>query len=265
MVELSVEQFTKVLPLIDGIGNRAIYSLSVIEQIQHGRIFVDDEQQPTSVFITSSGGFYCLAGQAHNDQFNYAVIAFMNEKANHNGFYALGIFSDEWEHALNHFYFTDAKKILRSYYRFNEEKFLEEFSASTMVSEFGIEYSELNVQIAHMYREIFYPYYKLVWESDAHFCKHGAGHFFLVNSEMISVCTSPYVSDNYAEIDVITIDGYRRKGLATRLAVEFIKDCLARQLTPNWSCHSNNFESNKLAIKLGFEKLDEHPMYWYYE
>jgi hypothetical protein len=265
MYELNVEQFTKVLPLLDGIGNRAVYSLSVIEQIQHGRIFVDDAQQPTSVFVTNSGGFYCLAGQAHNEQFNHAVIAFMNEKANHNGFYALGIFSDGWELALNNYHLLSAKRIKRSYYKFNKEKFLEEFSTSTMEYGNGIEYSKLNVQIAHAYREMFYPYYKLVWESDSHFCKHGVGHFFLANSKMISVCTSPYMSNNYAEIDVITIDGYRRTGLATKLAVEFIKDCVERQLTPNWSCHSDNLESNKLAIKLGFEKLDEHPMYWYHD
>lgn len=81
---------------------------------------------------------------------------------------------------------------------------------------------------------------------------------------MISVCTSPYIGGNYAEIDIITIERYQRKGLATKLGVEFIKECLLRQLTPNWCCHSDNIESSNLANKLGFEKIDEHPMYWYH-
>lgn len=103
MYELSLGQYSKVLPLLEGIGNKAVYSLSVIEQVQRGRVFVNDAHKPTAVFITSSGGFYCLAGQENNEHFNNSVIGFMNDQSNHNGFFALGIFSERWDLELSSF------------------------------------------------------------------------------------------------------------------------------------------------------------------
>jgi RimJ/RimL family protein N-acetyltransferase len=126
------------------------------------------------------------------------------------------------------------------------------------------EYTSLNEQICNLYREKFYPYYNMVWDSNDHFCKFGVGHFISRNSDLISVCTSPYVGGNYAEVDIMTIERYKRRGLATKLGILFINECLKRQLVPNWCCHSDNVESNNLAIKLGFEKFDEKPMYWYH-
>lgn len=84
------------------------------------------------------------------------------------------------------------------------------------------------------------------------------------DKELISVCTSPYVGGGYAEIDIITIEEYQRKGLASVVGVHFIQDCLSRNLIPNWSCHTDNAASNELARKLGFEKIGEHSMYWYH-
>lgn len=263
MYELLEEQYQLVLPLLQEIRNRVVYSLSVIEQIQRGRIFVNKTKNPTAVFITSSGGFYCLAGQANDDSFNESVVGFMNDRTNHNGFFALGIFSDEWDQALNKYCIDNAKKIQRSYYRFNRERFIDDFEDAVMNFEDSYEYIVLNEKISHDYREKFYPYYKMVWDTNQHFCEYGVGHFLTRNNELISVCTSPYIGGNYAEIDIITIERYKRNGLATKLGVEFIKECLKRELTPNWCCHSDNIESNNLASKLGFEKIDEGPMYWY--
>lgn len=264
MYELSKEQYQIVLPLLDGIRNRAVYSFSVIEQIQGGRIFVNHAQNPMAAFITSSGGFYCLAGQANDKSFNNSVVRFMNDQLNHNGFFALGIFSDEWDQELAKYRIENSKKIKRSYFRFNREKFLDNFADAAIHFENDYEYTDLNAEISHLYREKFYPYYKLVWDSNSHFCKCGVGHFILRNNDLISVCTSPYIGGKYAEIDIITIESYKRKGLATKLGIMFINQCLERELTPNWCCHSDNIESNNLALKLGFEKIDEYPMYWYH-
>ncbi|WP_438350640.1 GNAT family N-acetyltransferase [Paenibacillus sp. FA6] len=261
---MSKEQFTLALPLLDDIQNRAVYTLSVIEQIQRGRIFVNDMLNPTATFITSSGGFYCLAGQEDDDNFNKFVVRYMNQKSNHNGFFALGLFSEKWNLELNKYSIDTSKKIQRSYYRFNQDRFNEEFTDVALKFDDGFEYIILNEEISNDYREKFYPYYKMVWDTTHHFCEFGVGHFLKRNNDLISVCTSPYIGGNYAEIDIITIEGYKRQGLATKLGVAFIRECLRRQLTPNWCCDSDNIESNNLAVKLGFEKIDEYPMYWYH-
>jgi len=264
MYELNKDQFTLVLPLMDEIRNKSVYSLSVIEQIQKGRIFVNNLCNPTTFFLTSSGGFYCLAGKENDVQFNKSIVRFMNDQKNHNGFFALGIFTDEWDIELNKYTINNSKKIQRSYYRFNQEKFIDTYKDVSMKIHVGYEYITLNEKISDDYRKRFYPYYKLVWDSNRHLCDFGVGHFLTCKNDLISVCTSPYIGGNFAEIDIITIESYKRKGLATFLGIEFIKECLNKQLTPNWCCHSDNIESNNLANKLCFEKIDERPMYWYH-
>ncbi|WP_181151001.1 GNAT family N-acetyltransferase [Paenibacillus sp. PCH8] len=183
---------------------------------------------------------------------------------NHHGFFALGVFTTAWENKIDSYHIQHSKKITRTYYSFNPEKFLKSYSELEIIVQKPFEYLPLNAVIAQEYRDKFHPYYQLVWSSTEQFCNHGFGHFIKKNDQLISVCTSPYVGGGYAEIDIITIEEFKRQGLASRLAVLFIKDCIAKNLIPNWSCHADNMASNELAQKLGFEKGEEHPIYWYH-
>ncbi len=265
MYELDREQFSIVLPLLKPIHNKAVYALSVMDHIQRGRIYVNNIAEPTAAFITSSGGFYCLTGTVQDRKFNDCIIDYMNKPSNHNHFYALGIFSDEWEKEIDNRPIKNAKKILRSYFRFNQDRFLSEHSHTSIGLDPHFKQQSLNLTLSKLYREGFYPYYQMVWDSDAHFCTHGIGHFITSEEGILSVCTSPYISKKFAEIDIITVENYKRMGLATAAGVGFIRECLSKQLTPNWCCHSDNRESNQLASKLGFDKVNEHPMYWYHD
>lgn len=92
---------------------------------------------------------------------------------------------------------------------------------------------------------------------------NGIGHFLTRENNIISVCSSPYVGGGYAEIDIITIENYKQKGCATIVGIEFITECMSKNIIPNWSCHSDNGVSLHLANKLGFILFAEHPMYWY--
>lgn len=264
MKELTVDKYPIVLPLIHPIENKAVYALSVIDQTQQGRIFVNHEVAPTSVFITSNGGFYCLAGNEEDEPFVEDVVQFMNEDSNHNGFFALGVFTTAWEKKIDQYYINHSKKITRAYYSFNREKFMKSHGELKKNVQKDFEYLSLNETIAHEYREKFYPYYQRVWQSNQHFCEHGIGHFITKNDQIISVCTSPYVGGGYAEIDIITIEEFKRQGFANVLCARFIQECLTKNLTPNWCCHTDNVASNSLAQKCGFVKMGEHSMYWYH-
>ncbi|WP_338543383.1 GNAT family N-acetyltransferase [Paenibacillus tundrae] len=264
MYELRKEQFTLVLPWLEDIRNKAVYAFSVIELIQEGRVFVNHLDNPTACFITNSGGFYCLAGREDDALFNQAVICYMNNSVHHNGFFALGVFTDAWEFEISKYTIHHSIRISRSYFSFNRDKFLHTYPDTDMPLNKDYDYIPLNEQISKEYREHFYPYYKLAWSSNAQFCDFGVGHFLKYKQDLVSVCTSPYIGGGFAEIDIITIECFKRRGLATWMGIEFIKDCLHKQLTPNWCCHSDNVESNHLAVKLCFDKIDESPMYWYH-
>ncbi|MGG1638673.1 GNAT family N-acetyltransferase [Paenibacillus sp. NRS-1760] len=263
MFELSRNEFSKVLPMFSKIQNKAVFAFSVIEHVQNGRIFVNSRLDPSAAFLTSCGGFYCLVGNASDCTFNDAVANFLNHKDNHIGFYALAMFTDEWEIAFHKYQLEHANKIKRTYFRFNDQKFIENSKDIHINIDEGLKYEVLNEDISNRYREDFYTYYKLVWDSNEHFNERGIGHFITKENKIISVCSSPYVGGGFAEIDIITIEEHKCRGLATKVGIEFINECRSKRLLPNWSCHSDNQASISLANKLGFDQIAEHPMYWY--
>ncbi|PYE47843.1 GNAT family N-acetyltransferase [Paenibacillus barcinonensis] len=264
MRKLTLDEYASVLPLLDSIQNKAVYALSVIHGTQEGCVYVNEGKRTTSVFITSCGGFYGLAGDETNDAFTQDVIQYMNNESNHPDFFALGVYTKDWENKLHDYHIKHSRKISRTYYRFNQDRFINSYGEFDITLEKPFKYYPLDLDISTIYREQFYPYYQLVWSSAEQFCAHGIGHFIMKHDELISVCTSPYVGGGYAEIDVITIEQYQRKGLASVVGLHFIQDCLSRNLIPNWSCHTDNAASNELARKLGFEEIGEHSMYWYH-
>jgi RimJ/RimL family protein N-acetyltransferase len=264
MLELNSQQFELIRPMLAGHENKAVYALSVLERNQKGRVFVNDRSDPTAAFITSCGGFYCLLGDANDRSFADDVVSFLNERGNPIGFYALAMFSEEWEDVLGSYRLEHANKIMRSYYRFNEEAFQSrygEVEKPRISSEYR--YETLRAAVANQYRNNFYTYYQIVWASNEHFMERGLGHFILEGGQIVSVCTSPYTGGGYAEIDIITIEAFMRRGLATEVGVQFIRECLDRGIVPNWCCHADNEASSRLADKLCFEHRADHAMYWY--
>ena len=264
MIELEPKQFELVRAMLSGHRNKAVYALSVVEHNQPGRIFVDHATTPSAALITSCGGFYCLLGTANDEGFVNDVVNFMNEASNHIGFYALALFTEEWETALGRRHLDRANRILRSYHRFNKDAFLARYGDVTrprITSEFR--YEALREAIADQYRNDFYTYYQIVWNSNDHFMERGIGHFILKDGQIVSVCTSPYTGGGYAEIDIITAEQYWRRGLALEAGVQFIQECLERGIVPNWCCHADNEASRQLAAKLCFERTADHAMYWY--
>lgn len=250
--------------MLDPINHRAVFVHSVLEQRQQGAVYVNSMTHPTSALITSSGGFYCLLGTAVDSKFNEAIIQFLNNPSNHKiNFYALALFSDEWSTLLDKHELIHAKKISRTYFSFNKEKFVQRYLTYSPALSEGYQSVGLDQRMAKKYSEDFYSYYSVVWSSDAHFIDNGVAHFVTLGQDIVSVCSSPYVGGGYAEIDIITVEEHRRKGLATSVGVQFIKECMSRGLTPNWCCHADNKSSLDMALQLGFELHDEHPMYWY--
>lgn len=86
MRALVPNEYSTVLPLLETIRNQAVYALAVIDGTQQGSVYVNEGKQITSAFITSSGGFYGVAGDETNDAFVQDVIQYMNDESNHPDF-----------------------------------------------------------------------------------------------------------------------------------------------------------------------------------
>ena len=68
----------------------------------------------------------------------------------------------------------------------------------------------------------------------------------------VSLCYAAAIAGEKAEIDVITNEQYRGKGLAKRIVTLFIDRCLEKDLTTSWDCFPENIASLNTAIGLNF-------------
>lgn len=91
------------------------------------------------------------------------------------------------------------------------------------------------------------------WNSKEEFIKHALGVVVSNKEDMpVSLCYAAAVADQRAEIDVVTLDNYRGKGLAKTVVNSFINSCMANNLLPNWDCFVDNISSISTAKSFNF-------------
>ena len=127
MRKLTPDEYSTVLPLLETIQNQAVYALAVIDGTQQGSVYVNEGKQITSAFITSSGGFYGVAGDETNDAFVQDVIQYMNDESNHPDFLLWVSLHRGLGEQYGCLSYQNSQKISRTYYRFNQERFIKSY------------------------------------------------------------------------------------------------------------------------------------------
>ncbi len=95
--------------------------------------------------------------------------------------------------------------------------------------------------------------------SFADYAAHGLGVVALLDGEPVAGASSYTAYDKGIEIEVDTMEGHRRKGLALGCAAKLILCCLERGLYPSWDAH--DLRSVALAEKLGYHLDHEYAAY----
>lgn len=99
-------------------------------------------------------------------------------------------------------------------------------------------------------------------ESVTTFLRNSFGFCALYGDEIAGWCTSEYNTGTRCEVGIATVEGYRRRGIATALASALIEHALANGYTEiGWHCWANNVGSVATARKLGLEKVAEYPVW----
>ena len=97
------------------------------------------------------------------------------------------------------------------------------------------------------------------WRSGPDFLRNGFG-FFISNEEgmPVSICYAACVARNTAEIDVATLPGYQKKGLAKAVVSAFTRHCLQHNIVANWHCFEDNQSSLGTAESVGFKQSGKY-------
>ncbi len=216
-----------------------VYPCSIVEGIQSGDIYVNDDSVVETVFFWHHCGFGYISGKP-SDEFLNDIYSEM--KSDFNGRRLVLITSDD---RVKEF-FRD-KEVLsdsRAEYRYLSHRHFSE----TDIDGFRIEQID-EKNLAKIEGRII-PSFS--WVSPEQFLKEGFGYIALDQGRVCAVSFSAAVSSDEIDIGVETHEDYRRKGLAAILAGRMCERILEAGKKPVWAHSISNLGSMNTALKCGF-------------
>jgi RimJ/RimL family protein N-acetyltransferase len=252
---LDRNDFEKVLPLYKREGTIFPLILAVIQQKQRGWIFVDDLSHIASALVVTNAGFMQFVGA---DAFFAGVMEFFGSPNTNLPTYLLWYSpSSQIQKILDKFVPEHIRRRERTRFVFNKQNNIEDPVECPRGFKVQFIDKELIKKIEHFKLNIAPRF----WVSEDDFLEHGIGACVMKDGEVVSLCYSACVVDNLAEIDVVTREEYRGRGLAVIASQNFILKCMQRGIMPTWDCFVNNTPSMKLACRLGFTQTLSYPFY----
>ncbi len=88
------------------------------------------------------------------------------------------------------------------------------------------------------------------FDSASDFSERGVGFVMEIEGKIVGAAYSTIISGSKAQIALNVSHAYRKQGIATLLAIHFVKYCLENTIEPVWV--ANNQETCQLAERLGF-------------
>lgn len=96
-----------------------------------------------------------------------------------------------------------------------------------------------------------------------HFFRQKFGFWAQDGHTLVGWCLAEYHYQGRYELGIETIEAYQRKGIATHLAEAVTKHAFAQRATEiGWHCWAANTPSVATALKLGFKKVLDYPVYY---
>ncbi len=231
-------------------------------------LYVDDPLSPRAALLILWNDRIFLAGAPGNTGFSHAFAALLHERFIHRATeekpfdctisYTPGVWED---HLPSLFADIQAFRAERQYYRLQlhgpvQAPALPEGFRLRRVDEALVAESTLiNHQqlLAEMCSEA---------PSVADFLRRRFGYCLQFGQELVGWCLSEYNRADRCELGIETLPAFQRRGLATATAMATIAHAQSQGITSvGWHCWKRNIASSNLAQKLGFEKVEDYPVW----
>ncbi|MDZ4992083.1 GNAT family N-acetyltransferase [Clostridium perfringens] len=249
--ELSINERHKISKMFDKIEYTMIQSY--IEGYM-GRAWVDNVENPTVAQILV-GVFIFFAGD-YNKTEAYELIKNIPDEA-------LIIVEDKgWEKLIEKIHKGYVNKVKR--YSFERE--LKNLNTDKLRKNIelvpeGYELRKIDEEIAYSQSlQALTVDFTSQFDSIKDYLQNGIGYCIIHNGKVVSGASSYNVYHNGIEIEIDTLAGYRRRGLAKSVASALILYCIENNIYPNWD--AANLESVALAEKLGYVMKKGYNAYY---
>ncbi len=275
MIELNKNKYQSVLPYLKQIDFNYMFAKTVLNDEINGKVYVDNEETPTSFYILHSYGMSLLFGNEKNERFNSSLQKYLlNTENNRKQVEWLQVFPYAWNSKLEELL---GENIIRK----NEQGDVIDESNNTKVIEntrvnFKFDYKAYSLykqnitsrdyiiipttkELYNQMDGVVVP--KAFWKSAEHFEKSGVGFSLIQDGQMASTSYSAFIHDGQLELGIETINGFQGKGFAGICCSALIDYYIEKGLEPVWSCKLENIASYRLAQKIGFKPVASRPYY----
>ena len=246
-----LKDYRKIALLVDQIRVEKVYPLSILEGIQKGEIFVDNDETPTAALIWHYCGFANILG-AYDERFIEETMKMMkNPPEGHSGRMALQTENDCRLEDM----------ILKTQMVARYERYIFEFAEekNSIPQTQATELKEIRADNYELMKGRIVPTFS--WENKEEFIKNGFGYCLIKDGQMLACAFASGISKDYVDIGVETAEECRGKGYGRIVSTAMVKETLRRGKIPVWDCDTRNEASMKLACSVGFEITGSHPWY----
>ncbi|WP_042457062.1 GNAT family N-acetyltransferase [Neobacillus dielmonensis] len=223
---------------------------SVLDQYIPGKIYLTKSE--TSAIMGTGSGIYAVIGDVRDQDGERLLAGLFQSRQAAKKRFTLFSPSQEWDLKIDELLENDLTQYKRHSFIFNPNNYRRLVKVDHSQSFSVHKYDSELISKSHEFNQ---AYIKEYWGSTTNFLKNGFGFCLLEDGQIACECLTIFTSSKFAEIDIVTQEPYRGRGLALTAAQLFIDYCLKKNIAPIWNCDVNNLPSIKLAEKLGFE----HP------
>lgn len=264
--ELIETEFKKVFPIINGLRYQ-IVTESIILGNTHGRIFVDNLENPKTVLIWDIMCEILIVGESNNEQFNESIKQLIVEELMSDAIkryipgFNLYYYPESWEATIERlFKGMLAAKTEHRFYTFSKQ--LCDWR-NQIPNDYTIERIDNNFLLRNELKnfDAVIGWITSFWKSVNEFTKNGVGYCLLHEDTIVSWCISVFVSNNKYEFGLETDVNYRNKGFAKITSSACIDYCISHNFKPLWNCSCDNIPSHVVAESIGFIKTKDYFIY----
>lgn len=267
LYQLALENFHLTQSLFDTETRLAV--TAVLAGESPAELYVDDPAAPQAAILILWNHRIYLAGSPINKEFSHAFSALLHERyvpqesAGRPFIRAVDFTPSSWEERLASL-FTDIESFRaeRQYYCIHLSK---PIPPPSLPEGFVLR----KVDEALLAQPSLGNYESLVEEIHSEspsvddFLQRKFGYCLQYGQELVGWCLSEYNHGNQCELGIETLESFQRRGLATATALATMAHAQAEGIrTIGWHCWKRNIASSGLARKLGFEHVEDYPV-WY--
>ena len=238
---------------------------TVINMTNPGFILVDNIEEPKTAIVFHQGeaGFYFI-GNPNNDEFNNEILPYIKSTLklklatmNIESFDFSGdnkIWNTKFEYLFKETnLWVSEQRIYLS--KIESVSVIENKPNDYLIEEITQELiDDDTIENLKFITDEVYEFWK-DWNSFALF---GGGLYIKKNNQIIAKCVADGIAFEMIAVRIETLDSYKRKGIATNIATEFIKWANVKDKKIYWECAGENVGSIKVAEKIG---LSLHQVY----